>query len=151
MNRISLANALVLLSPAHYAAIERVGQLCNGATHLDDLAFVLQLLVHIDDAMDDSPVGWSAVAAHRALLEAAVSEGLISEAPEVRRLPTRQEEIDQIRKAHEHEMWGMQERVRELEERLAQRDRDDEERLRIREEDQRRADRLNSFCGGGAG
>lgn len=60
-------------------------------------------------------------------------------------------QIEEQAKEHQHAMWGMTERVRELEDRVKEHERRSEEVERIRTEDQRRRDFLAGIVGHGAG
>lgn len=91
----TLADAIAALRPAQREAILQAVHAADGADHVDDLAFVAQLLVDLMDLHEQTPVGWCIVTAHKALLKMAQNEGLLPAPPRVRNQP-RPSRFDQM-------------------------------------------------------
>lgn len=79
----SLEEATAGLRPQQLQAIETAIDNADGFDHVDDLAFVSQLLVELMDWHQQTPVGWAVVTAHKALLKMAQNEGVVPRPPRV--------------------------------------------------------------------
>jgi hypothetical protein len=109
MIRRTLAEAIAGLRASQRAAILTVINALDGQEHIDDLAFVVQVLEDLTDVLEHSPVGWCIVHAHRHLLEMARNEGLIPRDGE-RKIDGRGSRWDELHaqlaasKAHAHQL-----------------------------------------------
>lgn len=88
----TLEQATGHLRPDQLVAIDMVCKAAQGMEHVDELAFVSQLLVELMSEHEQTPVGWAIVTAHKALLKMAANERIITEAPRVRH-PRRRESV----------------------------------------------------------
>ena len=81
----SLEEATGRLRAKQREAISNAADNADGMEHVDDLAFVSQLLIELMDVYQQTPVGWAVVTAHKALLKMAQNEGVIPRPPRVAR------------------------------------------------------------------
>lgn len=72
-----LKRAIGNLRPSQRRAIELALAVADGETHLEEIAFVAEMLERLIDLHEDTPVGWALVTARKALLSAAERERII--------------------------------------------------------------------------
>ncbi len=124
----TLDEAIKTLRAKQIEAIAHAVDNADGPEHIDDLAFVSLLLTDLIELHQDTPVGWSIVTAHRALIKMAQNEWVIGRQPRQlhharqpsgsmvwkERCENLQQALDSKRQEYDREVYALRLEISEL-------------------------------------